>query len=41
MQENPGQMRKLAELIGHSDLSRVMKYALSDAERARAGASRL
>ena len=41
LQENPGQMRELAELMGHSDLSQVMKYALSDAERARAGVGRL
>ncbi len=27
---------ELAELIGHSDLSQVRKYDLSDAERARA-----
>lgn len=41
LQENPGQHRELAELMGHSDLSQVMKYALSDAERARAGVARL
>ena len=41
LQENPGQMRELAELMGHSDLSQVMKYALSDAERARTGVGRL
>ena len=41
LQENPGGMRELAELMGHSDLSQVMKYALSDAERARAGVGRL
>ncbi len=41
LQDNPGQLRELAELMGHSDLSQVMKYALSDAERARAGVARL
>ncbi len=41
LQENPGQVRELAELMGHSDLSQVMKYALSDEKRARAGVSRL
>jgi site-specific recombinase XerD len=41
LQNNPGQMRELAELMGHSDLSQVMKYALSDAERARAGVAKL
>ncbi len=41
LQENPGQVRELAELMGHSDLSQVMKYALSDERRARAGVSRL
>ncbi len=41
LQENPGQMIELAELMGHSNLSQVRKYALSDAERARAGVSRL
>ncbi|QIN84640.1 tyrosine-type recombinase/integrase [Rubrobacter tropicus] len=41
LQDNPGQLRELAELMGHSDLSQVMKYALSDAERARAGVGRL
>ena len=30
-----------AELMVHSNLSQVRKYALSDAERARAGVSRL
>jgi site-specific recombinase XerD len=33
LQENPGQVRELAELMGHSDLSQVMKYALSDEKR--------
>jgi site-specific recombinase XerD len=37
LQENPGQLVELAELMGHSNLSQVRKYALSDAERARAG----
>ncbi len=41
LQENPGQHRELAELMGHSDLSQVMKYALSDAERTRAGVAKL
>jgi len=41
LQENPGQVRELAELMGHSDLSQVMKYALSDEKRARAGISKL
>jgi integrase/recombinase XerC len=41
LQENPGQLIELAELMGHSNLSQVRKYALSDAERARAGVSRL
>jgi integrase len=37
LQENPAQLVELAELMGHSNLSQVRKYALSDAERARAG----
>lgn len=41
LQDNPGHVRELAELMGHSDLSQVMKYALSDAERARSGVARL
>jgi site-specific recombinase XerD len=41
LQENPGHVRELAELMGHSDLSQVMKYALSDEKRARAGVARL
>ena len=41
LQANPGQVRELAELMGHSDLSQVMKYALSDEQRARAGVARL
>jgi integrase/recombinase XerD len=41
LQANPGHVRELAELMGHSDLSQVMKYALSDEERARAGIARL
>src|SRR5215207_7987058 len=36
LQANPGHVRELAELMGHSDLSQVMKYALSDEQRARA-----
>lgn len=41
LQENPGQLVELAELMGHSNLSQVRKYALSDAERARAGVAKL
>ncbi len=41
LQENPGQLIELAELMGHSNLSQVRKYALSDAERARAGVATL
>jgi len=41
LQANPGHVRELAELMGHSDLSQVMKYALSDEQRARAGIARL
>ncbi len=41
LQENPHQVRELAELMGHSDLSQVMKYALSDEKRARAGVAKL
>ena len=41
LQENPGQLIELAGLMGHSNLSQVRKYALSDAERARAGVARL
>jgi len=41
LQANPGHVRELAELMGHSDLSQVMKYALSDEMRARAGVARL
>lgn len=41
LQANPGHVRELAELMGHSDLSQVMKYALSDEQRARAGISKL
>jgi hypothetical protein len=36
-----GQSIGLAELEGHSNLSQVRKYALSDAERARAGVTKL
>ena len=32
LQDNPGQVRELAELMGHSDLSQVMKYALSGSQ---------
>ena len=41
LQENPGHVRELAELMGHSDLSQVMKYALSDERRARDGVAKL
>ena len=41
LQQNPEKARELAELMGHSDLSQVMKYALSDEQRARAGVARL
>lgn len=41
LQDNPGQVVELAELMGHSDLSQVMKYALSDEQRARIGVSKL
>lgn len=41
LQENPDQLIELAELMGHANLSQVRKYALSDAERSRAGVSRL
>jgi site-specific recombinase XerD len=41
LQVNPGQLVELAELMGHSNLSQVRKYALSDAERARAGVAKL
>ncbi len=34
-------LTELAELMGHSNLSQVRKYALSDAERARAGVTKL
>jgi len=34
-------VRELAELMGYSDLSQVMKYARSDEKRARAGISKL
>ncbi len=41
LQANPGHVRELAEIMGHSDLSQVMKYALSDEQRARAGVAKL
>ncbi|HEY6579771.1 MAG TPA: tyrosine-type recombinase/integrase, partial [Rubrobacter sp.] len=41
LQANPGHVRELAEFMGHSDLSQVMKYSLSDEQRARAGVARL
>ncbi len=39
--ENPEGLRDLAELLGHSDLTQVMKYALSDEKRARAGVRKI
>jgi integrase len=41
LQANPGHVRELAELTAHSNLGQVMKYALSDEERARAGVAKL
>ncbi len=41
LQENPDKPRELAYLMGHTDLSQVMKYALSDEKRARAGVAKL
>lgn len=41
LQENPGQLIELTELMSHANLSQVRKYALSDAERARAGVAKL
>ena len=41
VQQNPEKARELAELMGHSDLGQVMKYALSDEQRARAGVAKL
>ena len=41
LQENLGRLIELAELVGHANLSQARKYALSDAQRARAGVSRL
>ena len=41
LSENPGGLRDLAELLGHSDLTQVMKYALSDEKRARAGVRKI
>ena len=41
LQKNPGQHLELAELMGHSDLRQVTKYALVEAERARAGVGKL
>ena len=40
-QENSGQLIEPAELIGHSNLPQVRKYALSDAERSCAGVAKL
>ncbi len=41
LSENPEGLRDLAELLGHSDLTQVMKYALSDEKRARAGVRKI
>lgn len=41
LQDNPGGHAELVKLMGHSDLSQVTKYALSDEERARAGVAKL
>lgn len=41
LQKNPGQHLELAELMGHSDLRQVTKYALVEAERTRAGVGKL
>jgi integrase/recombinase XerD len=41
LQKNPGAHLELAELMGHSDLRQVAKYALVEAERTRAGVGRL
>ena len=41
LQANPRHVGELAELMDNSNLSQVRKYALSDAERARAGVSKL
>jgi len=41
LQDNPGGHAELVKLMGHSDLSQVTKYALSDEERARAGIAKL
>ena len=38
---NPEGLRDLAELLGHSDLTQLMKYALSDEKRARAGVRKI
>lgn len=41
LQDNPGGHAELVKLMGHSDLSQVTKYALSDEERARVGVAKL
>ena len=41
LQQNPDKPQELAYLMGHSDLSQVMKYALADEERARDGVAKL
>lgn len=41
LQESPGQLIELAELMRHSNLAHVRKYALSDEERVRAGVANL
>jgi site-specific recombinase XerD len=41
LSESPEGLRDLAELLGHSDLTQVMKYALADEKRARAGVHKI
>ena len=41
LQANPGHIRELAELNGHSDLSQVMKCAVSEEQRVKARMARL
>lgn len=41
LQANPQHVREIAELTRHSDFSQVMKYALSDEQRARVRAAKL
>ena len=39
--ENPEGLRDLAELLGHSDLTQVMEYALADEKRAQSPVRRI